>query len=200
MGIVRLGLRLPLLEQRKGWLKVVVPSATGLGTGWLQERGVTRGAPLLNTEALLRRAFTLLGSTYGWGGAGGTRDCSRFMMDLFQSFGVLLPRNSWHQSKAGTSQVDVSQMDEATKARTIEQRAQKGVVLLFLPGHIMLYLGRDEGQLYALHQFSGYLVPCKGGGETMRRVNRAAVTSLDLGRGSTRRAFIERITKLVVFE
>ena len=43
-------------------------------------------------------------------------------------------------------------------------------------------------------------MPCKGGGETMMLVNRAAVTSLELGRGSSRRAFIERITKLVIFE
>ena len=200
VGTVRLGLRLPLLGERKGWIKVAAPTASGVGVGWLRERGVSRGHPPLSQEALLRRAFSLLGSTYGWGGTGGTRDCSRFMMDVFQSFGVLLPRNSWHQSSAGTTQVDVSEMDEATKARTMEQYASRGVVLLYLPGHIMLYLGRDGGHLYALHQFSGYLVPCKGGGETMRRVNRAAVTSLDLGRGSTRRAFIERITKLVVFQ
>ena len=72
----------------------------------------------------------------------------------------------------------------------------------------MLHLGQDDGRLYALHQFSGYLAPCRGAPrgrpergktETMVRVNRAAVTSLELGRGSSRTAFIERLTRLVLF-
>jgi len=200
LGVARMGLRLPLLQKHGEWLKVAAPTAAGLGAAWIRVAGVSMGHPALSQDALLRRAFALLGSTYGWGGVGGTRDCSRFMMDLFSSFGVLLPRNSWHQSNAGVEIVDVSKLDEAARARTIEQRANNGIVLLYLPGHIMLYLGKDDKHQYALHQFSGYLVPCKGGGETMMRVNRAAVTSLELGRGSSRRAFIERITKLVIFE
>ena len=200
LGVVRLGVTLPLAGRKKGWLQVVAPTAAGLGEGWLRDTGASVTTPSLSRAVLLRRAFALLGSTYGWGGAGGTRDCSRFMMDLFGAFGVLLPRNSWHQSNAGTGQVDVSAMDEATKARTMEQHSKKGIVLLYLPGHIMLYLGKDGARHYALHQFSGYLVPCKGGGETMMRVNRAEVTSLELGRGSSRKAFMERITKLVLFQ
>ena len=71
-------------------------------------------------------------------------------------------------------------------------------MLLYLPGHIMLFVGAEGERLYALHQLSGYLERCPGGGETMVRVNRAAVTSLELGRGTRRRAFIQRITRLVI--
>ncbi len=200
LGVLRLGTHLPIQQTRGGMYRVAVPTASGLRSGWLGDSGAGPWRPRLSKAALLRRAFSLLGSTYGWGGVGGTRDCSRFMMDLFGASGVLLPRNSWHQSNAGTRQVDVSAMDVATRARAMEQHNKKGVVLLYLPGHIMLYLGRDGDRHYALHQFSGYLVPCKGGGETMMRVNRAEVTSLELGRGSSRTAFIERITKLVLFQ
>lgn len=199
-GLVRMGLHLPLLGQQRGRLKVLAPTATGVGPAWIDRAGASVGRSPLTRAALLRRAFQLLNSTYGWGGVGGTRDCSRLMMDLFDTFGLRLPRNSWNQSQSGVRQVDVKDLDDAAKAQAIEQAGRAGVVLLYLPGHIMLYLGRDGQRLYALHQFSGYLVPCQGGGETMNRVNRAAVTTLELGRGSSRRAFIERITKLVIFD
>ena len=199
LGVIRMGTRLPLTARHKGWWQVTAPGPEGLQQAWLASTGATVGYPGLSREAMLRRAFSLLGSAYGWGGTGGNRDCSRFTMDLFQSFGVLLPRNSWHQSNAGIRQLDVANLDDAAKGQIIDQEARKGLVLLYLPGHVMLYLGRDGEQQYALHLFSGYLVPCQRGGETMRRVNRTVVTTLELGRGSSRRAFIQRITRLMVF-
>ena len=206
LAMARLGARFPL-ERRPvdGPLRVTAPTPAGLGSAWIvHPDSVSVGYRPLTRRRLLRRAFGLLDSPYGWGGMGGHRDCSRFMMDLFGSFGVELPRNSWNQSQAGVSHVDVGELDEAAKARAIEEEARRGIVLLYLKGHIMLYLGRDGDRLYALHQFSGYLVPCKGrkksstDTETMMRVNRATVTSLELGRGSSRKSFIERISRLVV--
>jgi cell wall-associated NlpC family hydrolase len=200
LGQVRLGARLPLVEETATALKVLMPTRSGLSTGWLPRDGVNEGVPPLTRRAVLQRAFSLLNTPYAWGGTGENRDCSRLMMDLFGAFGLLLPRNTWHQAQAGTMQIDVGQLGEAEKAEAIERAARRGIVLLFMPGHIMLYLGRDGDQLYAFHQFSGYLVPCAGGGETMMRVNRAVVTTLELGRGSSRRSFLQRITRLVVFQ
>jgi hypothetical protein len=203
-AMAQLGAIFPLVQgAASGPLQVTVPTPAGLGTAWVREAGgVSVGFPPLTKRAVLRHAFALLNSPYGWGGVGATRDCSRFMMDLFGSFGLELPRNSWQQSRAGTRHVEVAELDEGQKAEAIEQAARRAIVLLYMPGHIMLYLGRDDEHLYALHQFSGYLVPCPNppGGETMMRVNRAVVTSLELGRGSSRRAFIERITQLVLLE
>jgi len=217
-GEVRLGLRLPLLEVRGHRLKVLAPGPEGLVPAWLRAAGVqgadwpgagklapelwqvSIGYPTLTREALLTRAFAQLNAPYGWGGVGGSRDCSRMMMDLFNAFGVLLPRNTWHQSLAGTRRVEVSELSERAKINAIEQAAGGAIVLLYMKGHIMLYLGRDEDHLFAFHLFSGYLVPCEGGGETMNRVNRAVVTALELGRGSSRRSFLERISQLILFE
>lgn len=197
----RLGLHLPLIREHESSLEVTFPSTTGLGSAWvLYKEGVSLGHPSLTRRSLMTRAFDLLNTPYGWGGVGNHRDCSRMLMDLFGVFGVLLPRNSWHQSKAGVRQLEVGQLGEAAKVAAIEQAARRAVVLLYLPGHIMLYVGRDGGHLYALSLLSGYLVPCRQGGETMMRVNRAAVTSLELGRGSSRTSFIERISTLVLFE
>ena len=204
-GVVRMGTHLPLLGQRPDRLKVSLPSSSGLKEAWIPRGPEVRVdyAPLTRA-GLWQRAFSLLNAPYGWGGLGDHRDCSRLLMDLFATCGLLLPRNSRRQSVAGTRHVEVDKLDDAAKMKAIEQAAQSAVVLLYLPGHIMLYLGRDGDQLYALHQFSGYLVPCDGkaktedGRETMMRVNRTVVTSLELGRGSSRRSFLERITRLVL--
>lgn len=210
LGVARLGLQLPLARSAAEGsapahgdapLPVWVVGEKGLRRAYLRRRSALRlGAAVpLSRAALFDRAFRLLDTPYGWGGTGGQRDCSRVLMDVFASFGIELPRNSRQQSQSGTERVAVATLDEARKREAIEAAARRGVVLLYLPGHIMLYLGRDGDHLYALHQFSGYLTPCSGGGETMQRVNRTTVTALELGRGSSRRAFIERITQLVVF-
>ena len=202
LGMVRLGLRLPLQAEPAvpgGRLRVVLPTPSGLSQGWIDDGpGLTRGYPAFTRQAIFSRALSLLGTPYGWGGMGGTRDCSRLMMDLFGGFGLFLPRNSWMQSRAGVRQQDVSTLDDQAKARAIEDAARGAVVLLYMKGHIMLYVGRDGDHLYAMHLFSGYLRPCPGGGETMMRANRALVSSLELGRGSSRKAFIERISTLVL--
>lgn len=203
LGIARLGLRLPTAGKVPSGapLPVWVVGRQGIQRAYLRRRSALRlDTPLpFSRAALFDRAFGLLDTPYGWGGTGGQRDCSRVLMDVFATFGIELPRNSRQQSQSGSERVAVAALDEARKREAIEAAAKRGVVLLYLPGHIMLYLGRDGDHLYALHQFSGYLTPCSGGGETMQRVNRTTVTALDLGRGSSRRAFIERITQLVVF-
>jgi len=203
IGMVRMGLRLPLLTAPAtagGRVRVALPTASGISQGWadLSPGDLSMSYSPVTRAAVIRRAMSMLGAPYGWGGVGGTRDCSRFMMDLMGTFGVLLPRNSWMQSRAGVRRVDVSKLDDEAKERAIEQAAQGAVVLLYMKGHIMLYLGRDGDHLYAFHLFSGYLELCPGGGETMMRANRALVSALELGRGSSRKAFIRRISSLVV--
>ncbi len=203
LGMVRLGLRLPLLTEPPtpgGRVRVALPTTSGISQGWLDMSGASLSLdyPKFSRAAVISRALTMLGTPYGWGGVGGTRDCSRFMMDLMGAFGLLLPRNSWMQSRSGVRQVDVSKLDDEDKERAIEQAAEDAVVLLYMKGHIMLFVGRDGDDLFAFHLFSGYLVPCGGGAETMMRANRALVSTLELGRGSSRKAFIQRISTLVL--
>ena len=110
-----------------------------------------------------------------------------------------LPRHSGVQAKVGTHNVDVSGMSDADKRAAIDRAAETGLVLLYMPGHIMMYLGRDHERHYAVSSVSEYLTPCEGGPDTVHRLDRVAVTTLELGRGTERTAFIERITRLVVF-
>ncbi len=161
----------------------------------------------LTRRALLEAAFSYLGKPYGWGGVDGGRDCSRFLMDLFDEFGLELPRHSVSQAAAGTFVLDVSKVTgEQEKLSLVDAAADRGIVLLHFPGHIMLYLGRDAaGVPMAIHAFAEYLKPCEKidpakpeQKETLFEVDQVLVSDLELGRDTSRTAFVERITKVTV--
>jgi hypothetical protein len=154
----------------------------------------------LTRRALLTTAFQFMDSPYGFGDARGGRDCSRLQMDVFESFDLALPRHSGWQAQAGTFSVDVGDMSANDKLRALDQAAASGAVLLAFPGHIMLYLGKnDAGTPMALHALGEYVVPCAGGkGESVLDVQRTVVSDLQLGAGSSRHSLLERIATLVV--
>ncbi|HEX2678203.1 MAG TPA: NlpC/P60 family protein, partial [Polyangiales bacterium] len=154
----------------------------------------------LTRRALLTEAFRFTDSAYGLGDANGGRDCSGFLLDLFDTFDLALPRHSGWQAEAGSYAIDLSGASEAEKLRRLDLVSHSGAVLLFFPGHIMLYLGKNEhGVPMALHALGEYALPCSGGGESIVDVQHTVVSTLELGRGSSRKSFLERITRLVVF-
>jgi hypothetical protein len=169
------------------------------------ERELPHSAPVhadalpFTRRAVFTEAFALLEQPYGWGGRDGHRDCSSYLLDVFAQFDVRLPRNSAVQAQLGTQSVDLSQLDEVSKTAAIRTAARTGVVLLYMPGHIMLYLGQDGAHDYGLSALSEYLTPCPGGPDVVHRLDKVAVTTLAVGRGTERRAFIERITRMAVF-
>ena len=161
----------------------------------------------ITRRAVLQEAWSYLDKPYGWGDEGGGVDCSRFIMDLFASFGLALPRPSGVQAQAGSMSIDLSGLSsERERLAVLDAAARRGIVLLPFPGHIMLYLGRDaDGHPMAMHAFAEYLTPCAGapadagpGSETLFRVDRVQVSDLSLGKGSSRRSFLERVTQVVV--
>lgn len=212
-----LELRAELSEARaRVPIGTLVPVAAD-GVAWFATaEGVHRATPPdglepttrpLTRRALIEEAFALLDSPYGWGGRGGGRDCSRLLMDVFEGFGLELPRNSAQQSAAGTSSIDLSpDLAEPERLAALDRAMRQGVVLLALPGHIMLYLGRDHrGTPMVLHSLAEYAEPCApgtvtpdGAPDTIRRVDRVVVSDLTLGRGSARRSLLERVTRVVI--
>ncbi|MCS6799471.1 MAG: C40 family peptidase, partial [Myxococcota bacterium] len=168
------------------------------------EREVQRAratqARALTRRTWLEQAFALLGTPYGWGDEHGGRDCSRLVLDVMAHFGIPVPRHSGRQALAGSWSVDVFGGSVADKLDVADRALRRGVVLLHFPGHVMLYLGRDEGGTpMVLHSFAEYLEPCPDGGEGLRTVDRVSVSDLRLGAGSSRGSFAERLSRVVVF-
>ena len=158
----------------------------------------------LTRRAFLTEAFRHLGEPYGWGGMNGGLDCSELVMDVLATFGLDMPRHSARQAESGTFSIPVpAELPETERMALLDSAARRGVVLLHFPGHVMIYLGRSrEGVPMILHAFAEYLEPCANAdgarGDLLRRVSRVSISDLELGRDTARRAFIQRVDRIVV--
>jgi hypothetical protein len=192
------GTLIPLAGESRAWLG----STEGVAETALSAQ-LTPVARPLTRRALLTEAFSFLGAPYGFGDAQGGRDCSRLMLDLFERFDLALPRHSGWQAQAGSYRLDVSKLNERDKLAALREVSARGAVMLTFPGHIMLHLGaRTDGAQMVLHALGEYAVPCAAGdkpSETVFENKRVVVSDLEVGRGSARKALIERITTFVVF-
>lgn len=94
---------------------------------------------------------SMMGQFYGWGGGLQSRDCSAFVRDVFANFGIYLPRNSAAQVRYGDNMVDLSKFSSKEKEEYIIKNATPFATLLWLRGHIMLYLGVHEGRAIVAH-------------------------------------------------
>jgi hypothetical protein len=182
--------------------KVHFADAKGFHEASVTEGKMQSTRRALTKRALFTEAFRYMDTPYGWGGGGaaGGHDCSSYLMDLFASFDLALPRHSSWQTRAGTFAIDLAGVtDDAERMRLIDTAAKKGIVLLGFPGHIMLYLGRGErGAPMVIHAIAEYVAPCKGGGETIFHNDKVTVSDLELGRGTSRRSLLERLTMITV--
>ena len=120
-----------------------------------------------------------------------------------EPYDLLLGRNSAVQSQLGVETIELAGQSDQAKRAAIRAAAERGVVLLYMPGHIMIYLGHERvggvDHDFGISAISDYLVPCPGGSDTVHRLDRVSVTTLELGRGSERRAYLERIERIALF-
>lgn len=123
-------------------------------------------------SAFAELAQNLIGEKYGWGGSLGNRDCSMLLRDLFSHFGIFLERNSAAQMKQNfnldsmkneTSAnaedsgdfIDFNGLNYGHKKAQILQNAIPFATLLGVKGHILLFLGEKNGQIFVLHDAWG---------------------------------------------
>lgn len=195
---VPIGTRLPAADRRGSRAYVATETE-------LRESSAADASKLAPTRALTRRAlleelWRFIGTPYGLGDTAGGRDCSRLLLDAFGAFDVRLPRHSSWQSKAGSFWIDTADVSEADRLLLFDAAATKGIVLLHFPGHIMLYLGRNAaGTPMVFHALGEYPERCgPGPSETIARVANITVSDLELGRGTSRKALLERVTRITV--
>ncbi len=163
------------------------------GKGYLPENSdVHEGYLPYTQENLARQAFKMLHEPYGWGDMFGGRDCSRFIMDIFASFGIVMPRNSTFQAKVGKELGEISGK-EIKEKQSILDRAVPLATVLRLPGHIMLYLGKDRGRYYAIHSIWG-IEKEKSPNRLLEKIAKVEVSDLSLGDSGPHGSLLQRIT------
>lgn len=121
-------------------------------------------------------AASLLGQKYGWGGYKFLRDCSLMTKDFLANFGLWLPRNSKAQSGRG-ERFSLAGMSADEKLSFIGKNGVAYKTLLYMPGHVMLYVGQVDGEPAVLHDIWG--LHTIGGGRAV--IGRTAITSLTIG-------------------
>lgn len=170
-----------------------------LKTGYIKNPNIHPGFLPYTPRNIIEQAFKLLNAPYGWGGMNGEQDCSRFLAEVFGTFGIKLPRNSKEQAQAGrpVQRFDIGAPDE-DKLKALREAAG-GVTVLPMKGHIMIYLGMADERPYAIHAVWAYRQPGKRE-DAVRVINRVAVTDLYLGEGSQKGSLLKRLNAAVVYQ
>ncbi len=130
----------------------------------------------------------IMGEKYGWGGMFGNRDCSMFLRDILGNFGFYLPRNSQAQIRQNPIKnnqdlyFDLSAFHVEEKKAIIWQNAIPFGTLLGMRGHIMLYLGQLDEQIYILHDIWGLRTLQNETQEGRKIIGKIAITPLEIGK------------------
>lgn len=121
-------------------------------------KDVVVGNLSMTSEAVIRQAFKFLGKVYGWGGSFSSNDCSGIIRQVYACFGFELPRNS----TAIANLFDLGGRDckhmTVEKKRDILKKMPAGT-LLYMEGHLMIYLGMADNKPYVLSSCASFIAP-----------------------------------------
>lgn len=143
-------------------------------------------------QALIQQALLYYNTPYGWGDSGDGVDCSGFVVRVFRSVGLPLPRNAdeqetapgWKRSLAGKTTAERRQILDALPPGS----------LLHMDGHVMIYLGKSDGDYWIIHAYTGHL-EATAAGPVYRKAMRVAISPLTLQR-SNGATFLDSLTSV----
>lgn len=187
LGQTHIGALFPMVSQSYTQVTLKVPVRGMEGQAEIRSALVSANlaapTPLpLSSKALAGLADAMAGQQYGWGGLYENRDCSSTMRDLFLPFGIFLPRNSAAQAKAGVQLHMLNKFSPQAKVSAIRAEGIPFLSLIWLPGHIGLYLGPDpQGEPLMLHSVWGVRTALPDGQEGRAIVGGLAVSTLRPG-------------------
>lgn len=185
-GQVNIGTVLPLAPSQSDntRLAVLVPvkkgrQATLTTLSLAHEDAAIKPLPMTPAQVALI-GNVMMGQRYGWGGMFGDRDCSALTRELLTPFGIWLPRNSLSQARSGR-RIMLDGMTIKEKEKIILREGVPFLTLVWLRGHIMLYVGAHKGRPAIFHNVWGVRT-VEGEDDNARFViGRAVVSSITPG-------------------
>ena len=157
-SIVKLGTIFPIDSKTKKYMM-----ATRTKNGYAKVKLLTAKRKWIITKKPI--AFTpanvafisnqFVGERYGWGGKMFARDCSSMTKDFFAPFGIFLRRNSKEQRYDGKRVISLRRMTQKKRKSVILKKAKPFRSLLYVKGHITLYVGERKGEPMILHNYWG---------------------------------------------
>ncbi len=155
-----------------------------------------------NSKNITNLAKEFIAEPYGWGGLNNHRDCSSFTQDFFSAFGVYLKRNSKAQTLLH-KYIDLSNMDDEEKKEYIKRNATPFLTLVYLRGHIMLYVGIQKDEPMVMHNIWGvrtwYFLS-----ESRNVIGKTVITTLEPGNEllnfNPQKSILKKIQGIVILE
>lgn len=151
----------------------------------------------LTRANLVRQSFKFLGERYGWGHDYNGRDCSGFVSEIYRSMGVQLPRNTSRQSVTQAFERTAFTAESTAAQREAAMAALDVGDMIFIPGHVMMVIGRIGNEPYVIHDTNGGSVLDADGNLRALRLNGVSVNPLRSLRFNAQDSYIDRITNIV---
>lgn len=176
----------PLMKETGGNLEILIAVADENNNAVIKHGVVSRQIaeikPLPFTyDNVIKIANEMMDEPYGWGGMYGNRDCSAMTRDFFAPFGMWLPRHSEDQVKTVGNYIDLRHMTPEEKEKIIIEQGIPYLTLLWRKGHIMLYIGAENGQAHIFHNVWGLRTVDLCGREGRKIIGKAVITTLSPG-------------------
>ena len=145
---------------------------------------------------IIEQSFKFLGERYGWGHRFNSRDCTGFVLEIYKTFGIVLPRNSGDQrdSEIGLNERYDKNKDQGAKIQHLK-RATPGD-LVYIPGHVMMVLGQSEGEPFAIHDVHGMKYKQPDGTLYSGTLNGVSVTPIVPLEFSSTESYVDRILSI----
>ncbi len=151
----------------------------------------------LSRANLLRQGFKFLGERYGWGHSYNARDCSGFVSDVYRSFGVQLPRNTRDQAVTpALNRITFTDADDHERGLAVLRNLEVGD-LVYIPGHVMMVIGHENGMPYVIHDTTGISYRDGTGEVTRVTLNGVSVTPLTPLLFARKDSFVDHITSIL---
>ena len=120
---------------------------------------VTPGYLSLTPANILKQSFKLLGDRYGWAGDLRANDCTGIIREVYNCFGILIPRGAQSKVK-GVFKTDMSEMSDKEKLGVFA--GLEAGSLIYMPGHAMIYIGTVDNVPYVINANGGFTPPEPG--------------------------------------
>ncbi len=205
---LKIGMFLPIRRETKAQIEVYLPEKSHNGhLHWkitkLRHSEVVVMPMKFNKENVIHVLNNLLNKPYGWGGMHGYRDCSSTIKDYFTTCGIYLKRNSRAQafSDQAVRSFDLSDKDNVEKIGVIENYGVPFKTVIYLAGHIGLYIGNFNGKPVILHNIWGLKTLSKDDEEGRNIIGKSVISSLELGKESkdVKMTLLDRVERMSVF-
>jgi cell wall-associated NlpC family hydrolase len=147
-------------------------------------------------QTLITQAFKFLGERYGWGHRYNGRDCTGFVCEIYKTVGIILPRNSGDQAASPIGKT-IRFEEGAPGADKISALARASLGdLIYMPGHVMMYLGAPDGEPFVIHDVASAGYVNKNGRFSRAALNGVCVTPLLPLRSTAERSFMDTVSAI----